>query len=157
MEPRLGSFLYAKGCPTEDVRDLLQETAYRACSRVYSLTGDMEPWIWSIARHVFSEYIRERKKYPVSEDCDEIVDNRPNPDSLGLIKQLFRQALNELDPLDRMCLIMHDLEGFVLEEISKKVGKSRSNCHYRIERAKGFIRGKFPDLIESHYAKEEES
>src|SRR3990172_12372233 len=140
MEPRLGGFFFAKGCSVEDIQDLVQESAYRACRGIDTLKGEIEVWIWAIGRHVFSEYIRERNKYPKAEDCEDVLDSRPNPDSFGHIRHLFRQCLEEIDPLDRTCLILHDLAGFGLEEISKKVGKSRSNCHYRIEKAKGLIR-----------------
>ncbi|HEX9745236.1 MAG TPA: sigma factor [bacterium] len=65
MEPRISSFLYSKGCPLDDIPDLFHETAVRACRRIHLVDENIEPWLWKITRHVFSEYVKRRIKYPI--------------------------------------------------------------------------------------------
>jgi RNA polymerase sigma factor (sigma-70 family) len=148
MEPRISSFLYSKGCPTDDIPDLLQETAVRACRRIHLVDENIEPWLWKITRHVFSEYVKRRIKYPMTDESPELQDYSYNPDSKATTHHLFLQILNDLDPIDSKIIINYYSYGLKLREISEIVGKSVSNCHYRIERAKKLIREMYPELCE---------
>jgi len=60
MEPCISSFLYSKGCPTDDIPDLLQETALRACRRIHLVDENIEPWLWKITCHESPDSFKQK-------------------------------------------------------------------------------------------------
>ena len=147
IEPKLAGFFFRKGCPRDDIDDLVQETALRSWTNYSSLKSDFASWVWGIAKHVFYDYIRKRKKVSELEEEDEITDTAPDPGTRTISKVLLKQCLKKLDPLDRKCLILHDSAGKNLKEISEELGISLSNAHYHVDKARKILQESFPELV----------
>lgn len=154
IQSKLTGYFYRQACPEEDVRDLVQETATRAWTNLETCKGDLPAWMFGIARYVFLDYLR-RKKDETTIEID-AVDQRFNPEARSIEKLLISQCLQELDPIDRECLVMHDLQGYRFEDIAKKLGISRSNAHYRVEQARQYLRLKYPELVRTFGKKVDE-
>ena len=145
-EDSLTGYFYRKGCPEEDTKDLMQETAMRGWKNFSSLKGEFKPWIFTIAKRTFIDYLRKRK--PTSEIVDNVVvDSRPGPSQHAITKSLLSQCLKVLDPIDRKCLTLHDFEGLNFEKIGEMLGISTSNAHYHANKARSGLRESFPDLL----------
>jgi len=140
---RMEGYFYRNECPPDDVKDLLQETASRAWKNFHTLKGDFEPWVFCIAKYTYIDYIEERKRRKSGTvNVDPVSSSSETEDHL--IKHiLLRQCLEGLDPLDRNCLILHDSEGYDFKKISEKLGISRSNAHYHVDKARNELREKF--------------
>ncbi len=147
VEPKLNGYFYRKGCSREDTLDLVQETAVRAWQNFHTLKGNFKPWVFGIAKFVFFDYLRKKKRVDEIEDESVIEDLKQDPGKSALNAQLIRQCLDELDPLDRQCLILHDLEGYNFDEISGMLGISLSNAHYHDDKARKYLRERFPELV----------
>ena len=147
MEAKLAGYFFRKGCPEEDVEDLVQETAYRSYKNFSTLIGDFSFWVWGIASHVFLDYLRKQRKTNELDEENE-PSNVQDPGNRTISRVLMEACLKLLDPIDRKCLILHDLGGKNLEEISKILGISVSNAHYHVKKARTTIREYFPELVQ---------
>jgi len=148
-ERKLGSYFYGLGCPPEDCQDLVQETVMRAWNGYDTLRGEFGPWVNGIARYAFAEYVRKRSRVTELNEENEIVDSSPGPGAHATTRLLVKQVLDRLDPLNRKCVILHDLHGLNFEEIGERLGISLSNVHYHYDKAQKSLREAFPDLIEN--------
>jgi RNA polymerase sigma-70 factor, ECF subfamily len=147
IEPKLAGFFFRKGCPREDIDDLVQETALRSWANFFTLKSDYDSWVWGIARHVFYDYVRKRKRMPEMDLEDQIIDTAPDPGSKTITKMLLKACMKKLDPLDRKCLMLHDYTGKNLKEISEMLGISLSNVHYHVDKARKILQETFPELV----------
>ena len=147
VEGKLAGYFYRKGCPEEDSLDLVQETAIRAWRNYGTLKGDFKPWVFSIAKFTFIDYLRKKKQVDEIEDEASIQDLSPDPGSRAVNSELLRQCLEELEPIDRECLVLHDAEGYKFEIIAEMLGISVSNAHYHVDKARKYLCERFPDLV----------
>jgi len=147
IESKLTGFFFRKGCPREDIDDLVQETALRSWTNFSSLKTDFNAWVWGIAKHVFCDYIRKRRQVPDLEEEDNIIDSSPDPGTRTVSKILLKECLKMLAPLDRKCLLLHDSAGKNLKEISEILGISLSNAHYHVDKARKILQESFPELV----------
>ena len=146
VERKITSFFYRKGCSSDDSCDLAQETALRGWKNFDTLRGDFKPWIFQIAKYVFIDYLRKRRGVTTVDidDC-QIAGNSHESYAQTELKSIMDEILEELDPFDRKCLILHDLEGKNFEEIAIELGNSVSNAHYHVDKARKFLRQRFEE------------
>ena len=147
VEGKLAGYFYRKGCPEEDSLDLVQETAARAWGGFDTLRGDFTSWVFGIAKYVFIDYLRKRKQVDEIEDEALIEDHRQDPGTRAINAELLRKCFDALDLLDRKCLTLHDIEGYNYEKISETLGISVSNAHYHVDKARKYLRERFPELV----------
>jgi len=145
IEPKLAGFFFRKGCPQQDIDDLVQETVIRSWTNFPLVKSDLNSWVWGIARLVYLEYLKKRRGEAGFTEGTEIVDIDPNSSYETISKSTMSKSLQELDPIDRKCLILHDSGGKNFSEISKMLGISSSNVHYHVDRARTILRESFPE------------
>jgi RNA polymerase sigma-70 factor (ECF subfamily) len=143
----LGGFFYRKGCNTEDIEDLVQETALRAWRGSHQLRGAFNPWVFAIARRVFFDYLKKKKQDGELPEDYEIEDTSPGPSHIAAAKVLMEQCLGELDPVARKCLVLHALEGINIRKIAELLDIPPSTAHYHIDRARALLLEKYPGLM----------
>lgn len=150
VEKKLAGYFYRKGADRDDIRDLVQETAVRACEHYHTLRGEFQPWIFGIARHVYLEYLRKCRNRYDADPAVPVSDNSSNPERNSISRKLLADCLDRLETLHRQCLVLHDHDGFTFQEISEKLGIPRSNVHYHVESARKILKKEFPELIISN-------
>jgi len=68
----------------------------------------VDAWVYGIARYTFIDYLRARKRTAELENEDLIVDTRCNPETHSVNSVIVARCLDQLDELDRNCLLLHD-------------------------------------------------
>ena len=149
VENSLIYFFYQRMDDRDDIRDLVQETALKAWSKFSTLRGDFKNWVFAIARNVFIDYLRKNSQIIESYEDTYMVSGEAKPDEFILSKIQFQSLLDELDEIEKKCLLLHDFEGISLREISDQLGISISTVHHRLSKARDLIRqgfGKITDI-----------
>jgi RNA polymerase sigma factor (sigma-70 family) len=147
VRDKVAGYFFRKGCSVEDTQDLVQETAMGAWRNYSTLKGDFNAWIFGIAKNTFNSYVRNKKLENIVEDEAEILETDASPEHRAIAKILMKQCLTRLNPIDRKSLVLHDFYGKKYEEISAILGISRSNAHYHVEKARDYIRKRYPELV----------
>lgn len=120
-----------------DAEDALQETWIRACKLLsnFQWKSTLRTWLTGILINCVRE-IRRKHERRGEESIDEglrLVTSEPPPDNL-------ESAICKLPVGYRQVLVLHDVEGYTHEEISRlleiNVGTSKSQLHH----ARKFIR-----------------
>jgi RNA polymerase sigma factor (sigma-70 family) len=143
IEKRLGVLFYRRGCPPEDIKDLLQETVRRAWEHRNNLKGNFDPWAYGIARNVLREYLDKINHSVFRGDSPDTYIQHDEPDEQTLIRVMVQQSLQELDEIGRKCVTLHYLEGHSFEKIAEILGISLSNAHYHVDKACKELRKRF--------------
>lgn len=147
VKPVVAGFFYRRGCPRDDTLDLIQETGIAAWKNYESLDGDFKAWVIGIAKNIYKRYLRDQKRNPGTDPETAILDESPGPEENTITNFMLAHCLSELDEIDRKCLVLHDFHGYKFKEIGEKLGISRSNAHYHIERARKHLQNRFPELM----------
>ncbi|MDB4966729.1 MAG: polymerase sigma-70 factor, subfamily [Myxococcales bacterium] len=132
-----------------------QETFVRAHSRLSTLReGDkVLPWLFGIARNVFYEELRARKRHLRSIDDnerDEEPDRSPSPEGMLLGVEADEQlsaALAALGEERRQALVMRIDHGLDYEEIAEVMGWPLSKVKNEIHRARLVLRTRLSKYV----------
>lgn len=141
-----------------EAEDLTQEAFLRAYKSLASLKEDdlVDRWLYRIVSNVTIDHLRRRPKRPylslnepISTDegevTPEVADWSSSPDVRIETEQFegcIQQALSELPPDFRLCLVLCDVEGLSYEEISRTLQCSIGTVRSRIHRARKSVREK---------------
>lgn len=132
-----------------------QETFVRAHARLGTLRQDDKvlPWLFGIARNVFYEELRARRRHlrPIDEhEGDEPVDRAPSPEGLLLGAEADAQlaaALAELGDERRTALVLRIDHGLDYEEIAAVMGWPLSKVKNEIHRARLVLRTRLAKYV----------
>ena len=139
----------------EDAEDLLQDVLIKLYRRRAELTsiGDLGPWL---ARVLYNRFIDDQRRRRVRHlrlvtearddgaAVDQVATELPGPENQAQIDGdiiLVRKALAKLSPEHRAVLLMHDAEGYKLEEIHRVTGLPVGTVKSRLTRARARLRG----------------
>lgn len=125
-----------------DAEDLVQETclrAYRHIAKVQSLDNPLT-WLLCILRRLYIDRMRRYERTNVSSVDDgvlaEIASTAPDPAESVNSEQVARRierGLRKLNAEQRSLLILHDVEGYSLNELESitalKLGTIKSKLH----------------------------
>lgn len=161
-------FLRGKGFCEEESRDLVQDTFWSASRgfRGYRGEASFKTWLLTIARNLSTNRIRDNRAE--KRGAPEIaLDAQPDggdwllelssagaaaDDPLFLALQRERQrrlreAILELSPRMRACLMLHIYQGRKYQDIAELLGISINTVKSQIFQAKANLRGKLEDLF----------
>ncbi len=135
----------------EDAEDVVQECflkAFRGLAQ-FQAKSRFSTWLFRIAVNESLMKLRKRRGFQVSLDGDdgsdtsttvrEIVDWGPNPEQLyrqSELREILRQALDELTPAYRTVFLLRDVEGFSIDETAEMLGLTVSAVKARLLRAR---------------------
>lgn len=115
-----------------DAQDAIQDTWIRACQTlpVFEWRSSLRTWLTGILINRARELSRQRQR----RSEDELTDEYPAAVSVGQGESIdLEQAIARLPPGYRHVLVLHDVEGYTHEEISKlleiNAGTSKSQLH----------------------------
>jgi RNA polymerase sigma-70 factor, ECF subfamily len=147
-------------------QDLLQETFLSAYKGLQGFTGasSFSTWLFRIATNTALMYLRKNRPESV-EYSDEIrgqggLPVHASPDftntPLDILlsnegRKKIEQAIDELPLLYRSVIVLRDVEGFSLEEVSKIMDSSVAAVKSRLHRARNFVR----EALTSYYVEKE--
>jgi RNA polymerase sigma-70 factor (ECF subfamily) len=132
--------------------DLLQDVFLKVFSHLREVRdADTFPaWVYRIALNTCYSYLRQKKaqsgkNVPLTEMESQIVDESAEPVERDLKKPL-ETALQSLAPRLRSVFVLHDVQGFKHEEISRllgcSVGTSKSQLFKARIRLRAFLRAR---------------
>jgi RNA polymerase sigma factor (sigma-70 family) len=138
----------------DDEKDLVQEILMKTFSRLhqYQGTAPLTHWVSRIALTTCLDRLRAQKVRPEVRWSDltpgeaEAFDTTwlegrvPGPDRAIAARDLVERLLAVLPPADRSLILMVDLEGRSLEEISQLTGWGLSKVKMRLFRIRGHLR-----------------
>jgi len=127
----------------EEARDVAQEIFVRIFRKLDDCTDDTRfvPWMLRIARNACIDHIRRRKARPPArdlpaEDVHDLASSLPSPDEAlydDARKRLVHQGIQSLGELNREIIVLKDIQGLSLEEISQMLriplGTVKSRCN----------------------------
>jgi RNA polymerase sigma-70 factor, ECF subfamily len=140
----------------EEAEDLLQESYFKAFKYFHQLREEtkFKEWIFQITANQFKNFLRRKKKENTYyQDDQERVFSEPdkvfrNPDELYLQNDrtcTVQKALELVSPKMRSVLVLFEIEGYSIEEVSDTLGISRGTVKSRLH----YARKKLREILES--------
>jgi len=140
----------------EEAEDLLQESYFKAFKYFHQLREEtkFKEWIFQITANQFKNFLRRKKRENTYyHDDQERVFVEPekahrNPDELFMQNDrttVVRKALELVSPKMRSVLVLFEIEGYSIEEVSETLGISRGTVKSRLH----YARKKLREIIES--------
>jgi len=127
----------------EEARDIAQEIFIRVYRKLDSFRGGESflPWLMALSRNACVDRLRERAARPPASDLPigegaELPDRRPSPEEAteeSSRRRLLYSALDRMSDKGREMILLKEIQGLKLEEISELLAlplgtvKSRSN------------------------------
>ena len=129
--------------------DLSQETFVRAFKRIRQLKNPKSfgPWLRKILVNLCIRH--STKVAPASLEDHEIESpESPSADAeRSMVRDTVRNAVMELDPIERAVVLLHYMEGLKQTEIADALGCPAGTIGSRLNRARSKLRGRLSDLI----------
>lgn len=140
----------------EDAEDLVQELLLRLFARMDRLreVRELKPWLARSLYNLYIDTIRGIKRSPLGHldgDSDNVLalleDQHAQPDNhleLSQQQKQLMQAVNSLGEAHRSLVIMHDMEGYTLNEMSQIMALPIGTLKSRLHRARNKLRESIP-------------
>jgi len=136
----------------DDARDIAQEVfvkLYRNLKRCPNADRFL-PWMLTVTRNAALDHLRRRKARPETTDLDDyrsLRDDGINPEKQLVAKSkrgVFYRALDRLSQLSREMILLKEIQGLSLEEVSTMLnvplGTVKSRSHRaRLELAESYL------------------
>lgn len=134
-----------------DAEDLVQDLVIKLYPRLHEMQKieQLRPWLARVLYRLFVDRLRSKQRSPlhlVGEDdaiLDDQDDNTPGPAEATETNQLqhrLQQALELLNEDQRALVILHDIEGYTLNEIHLMHDVSIGTLKSRLNRARTRLR-----------------
>lgn len=143
----LFNFLCFQAGDREAARDLLQDTYLKAWRHLDGYRGDgsLLSWLRGIALRLVLDWRRglgRRLRQMVTLHREEGDLEIPAPErgesldaGLSVAGQAFQGALRQLSPLQRACLVLHELEELPFADVAREVGCAEATARVHHHRA----------------------
>jgi len=127
-------------CEVNDVEDAVQDSLFTVSRKLMDLRQleAFASWLFRIVKRECNRYKRAKRalmQVPITED----IEGPHYPETKGLARDLAR-ALQSLPAHYRQVLLLRDLEGLTIDEISAQLGLTRESAKARLHRARGLAR-----------------
>ncbi len=130
----------------DDVEDVVQATFLKAFTRLDQLERPdrVRPWLLQIAYRESIAVIRRRRELPTDpQSVPEEASVLPQPDDVvvGLaVADAISQALERLDPDERMAVVLRDVEELPMREVAEVLDVGLSAAKMRVHRGRQALR-----------------
>lgn len=130
-----------------EAEDLLQESYFKAYKYFHQLRdrGKFKEWIFQITANQFKNFLRKKKKENTfyHDDSEQVFVEREkpsrNPDELFMQSDrssVVQKAFGFISPKMRSVLVLFEIEGYSIEEVSDTLGISRGTVKSRLHYAR---------------------
>ena len=135
----------------DDAEDLVQDLLLKLFPRLDEMREieKLSPWLGRILYRMYVDRYRSQQRSPLQLIDDEESfyhdkeDHQPQPGeqlAAGESADMLQQALNQLNDDQRVLVILHDVEGYTLQEISNLQDTSLGTLKSRLNRARSKLR-----------------
>ena len=116
-----------------DREDAVQEAVLRAWKKRGALRDEsrFDGWFIRILINVCHDIQHQRRRVLLTQAPPEPPDARENPRLAGL-----REAMNALDEKQRLCVLLHYIEGYTVKETAAMLGIGESAAKLRLMRGR---------------------
>jgi RNA polymerase sigma-70 factor (ECF subfamily) len=130
---------------TDEARDAVQDALVVAATRLDSFRGDgsLEGWLVRIVASACRRMSRGQKNDPALHDGDAELATTTTPEADAARNELgdaLARALLELDPEDRLVVLLSEADGFDAPEIARRIGSSPGAVRTRLTRLRQRLR-----------------
>lgn len=140
---------------TADAEDLVQDVLLKLYARSEELAGieRLRPWLAKVLYRQYVDFVRQRARSPVAAPAEDgqVADDvlaalaaaQDGPDGeveRGELRARILAALEQLNPEQRAVVVMHDVEGYTLEELEPILGAPLGTLKSRLHRARQRLR-----------------
>ena len=147
----------------DDAEDLVQDLLLKIYPRLEELQGIEKPapWLARVLYHLFIDQVRRQQKSPIRfmNDNEVIYETHASPaaepsevTNSGITLQLIDSSLKKLSEDHRILIILHDVEGYSLQEINHMTGTPVGTIKSRLSRARHKLReiilNREPDFLD---------
>lgn len=133
-----------------DAEDLVQDVVVKLYPRLPEMQKieQLGPWLARVLYRHFVDRVRSRQRSPLhlvddeaelSEHKDEVAEPAEKVE-VTLLQKRLQTALNQLNEDQRALVILHDVEGYTLNEIHSMHDVSIGTLKSRLNRARGRLR-----------------
>ena len=155
IQPHLGrlyKLAYRFAGQRDDAEDLVQDILLKLFPRLDEMQAieKLGPWLARVLYRHFIDRLRSKQRAPlhlVGEDDDNILEDfseeRPGPAGLNdvaILQKRLQHSLNLLNEDQRVLVILHDVEGYTLQEIHTMYDVSIGTLKSRLNRARSRLR-----------------
>jgi RNA polymerase sigma-70 factor (ECF subfamily) len=143
-EAPLFAFFYRVGCPPSSVEDLTEEvlvSIYRHRQR-YDPTRPFPPWLYGIARLVWKDYLRHRRREiartALLETAERMRAPEPDPSETAQARETtnaVRQAIEHLPDDQKLAFTLRHYQGLSYEDIAEALHVPLGTVKWRIHEA----------------------
>lgn len=129
----------------EDAADVLQEAFIKIFTKIhmYKKDGSLEAWARRITVNTIIDFIRKKKATTEFIEAIDPGDVEISSQLPGIIEQLeakeLREIIQQLPEGARVAFLMHAVEGYSHEEISKELGISIGTSKSQVARARKLL------------------
>ncbi|MFH1429538.1 MAG: sigma-70 family RNA polymerase sigma factor [Candidatus Margulisiibacteriota bacterium] len=134
----------------EECKDLMQEVFIRVYRKItlYRFEARFSTWLYRVAfstvlNHLKKQQIQQaamglfRREYSDREEPDESGESDPE------LKKEVEQLLQQLNPNQRACVLLKDVEGFTYEEIAEMLNMRVGTVRSTLNRGRSMLRKKW--------------
>jgi RNA polymerase sigma factor (sigma-70 family) len=148
---RIFNFLASMTSDRSAAEDLAQNVFLRMIKYRNSFKDEsrFQPWIYQIARNVFSDYYNAQKTRANNVDVEKVSDYIPDPDESGGLEekeQLLHACMARLKDEDRELLVLTRFQHMKYEEVATIMETTVANVKVRVHRAIGKLREYYFEL-----------
>lgn len=143
-EAPLFAFFYRIGCPPSAIEDLTEEVLvalYRQCHR-YDRGRPFAPWVYGIARLIWKDHLRRRRRamaHHVSlEAVGDLPSTSPAPSRVAEAREeaeAIHRAIERLPEDQRITFVLRHYQELSYEEIAETLGAPLGTIKWRIHEA----------------------
>lgn len=148
----------------DNAEDLVQDLLLKIYPRLDEMQGidKLAAWLSRVLYHLFIDQYRRQQGSPINHMNDENViydthaSNMPGPSDVAnteITRELINTALVKLDEDRRILIMLHDVEGYNLQEINEMTGIPLGTIKSRLSRARNKLRNiiqiREPDIVDT--------
>lgn len=143
-EALLFAFFYRMGCPPASVEDLTEEVLvaiYRQRAR-YDPGRPFAPWVYGIARHVWQDYCRHRRRDLTQSVSLEAIEGlrapAPDPSEAAQMRETMddvRRAVERLPDEQKLVFILRHYQGLSYDDIAEALQIPLGTVKWRLHEA----------------------
>ncbi|WP_064504882.1 sigma-70 family RNA polymerase sigma factor [Frateuria defendens] len=141
MRPRLHRYCARMVGSTIDAEDIVQDTFLKAVAAWHEeQLANPEGWLFRIAHNTALDFLRQRRRAPVTEDLEtmEMIAVSAELDPLAASTSI--RTFMRLPPLQRSAVVMKDVLGHSVEEVAEVNGVSAAAAKSALQRGRNALR-----------------
>jgi RNA polymerase sigma-70 factor (ECF subfamily) len=134
-----GVWLYVRrlGVSAADAEDAVHDVFVVAHRRyaTYDSSRPLRPWLLGIAFRVAAQWRRQRRHEVEGDEAVELTDSAETPDvavESSEVRSQLHAALEQIDLQQRAVVVMHDLHGITVPQISAELGVPLNTVYSRL-------------------------